>query len=1548
MKHLKLNSVLGLVLILVATSRAAHSQPAGVWKPLRFNAVIGEGGTSTCAYDPATHKLYAALIATHRRDKTLMVFDVAADGTVAETPRAYAAIPGKIDETKRDFVKCMLLDTRHKKLFLGVGSEQDGFNTPLAVVSLDDKGEPKGTPEAFASGNPNNVIEALALHPKGSRLYSVGWGGNAAYAMDLDAQGRPQAPAKPLTVGDAGKYSISIRSDGTKLYLGSYPDRLEILDLDAAGDAVGAPQSLTTANGVKEYLRLVANDRGVFFKDKDGYLNHYKLDAAGNPVGEQIRDDISVQTLAASGPANLVIAELSQFKDAIDGTTRSSGVRLREIAVATDGSLGQTLRAGPVAIRQNVAALSAAPAVAWANLPSDKAFVGNRIAGLSVRATLVSAETASPMPPAKSVLPLDNKGISSTPLRFIYSPTFHKAYSVFAGELLCYDAPWRPGQPAAVRLAAPNATEVTAFDRDGRSLLIAQKDGSIRRFALDDKGVPADSGESLASGAAAVALIRVNPATGQIYVFATGAVTPVPNPNARVITIPSAGGVFSDAAVAPAQNRIYVATEYNGSQNIWVWKLRADGGLAAEPPVAYADGLKPGGRSLLIGLKVDSVRRRLYAAGYPEVTANLDHYESALAVYKLDEDGDPIGVPALRRTLDKRGIAASIGLSANGQWLYASGTSDGTVYSYPLLKNGDLPPDASVEKWPVGGDSGHGFFTESEGGKSLLLSTAPATFESIPLTAEGRPQQGLRASFSIGQRFDDMGVLTPGATSQWVTLDESLKDGVGIANGLLELHGAPITRAVVKLETALKKEGKFQPLTSATTTIVGPQQTLFLPRYGLDDPTAVASMIETTDQRFKGYLALAEKYALKPEDRPKQFIVPNGIVMLDSNLSAIQDSTKLLGLLGHNTLQLWPSPSPGVVHDEAVKNGLTRTREAVYTPNTRFDYLPELMTTDAQDKWFKELIPFTKNMGFKPADNAIFHMADEPGWYFPYEFNDVKAKPERLQVFRAYLKEKGMTPELLGRASWDQVVPIGSVGLKTLGDRRLYYWSINFFAESNSRAFAAGTATIRRNVGPDVLTTTNLGNWPGRYYTPSPGKAIAYNPESGLDAAMGGPNWFDLGRKKAVGLLWTEDWFGDGVSQIWSMYADQLRSAAREGDLKYGGYVIGQTAGGYDNGAKFKIMSLAGHGAKAIEPYIFGPVAAMVDGWSDRGDATYGAVASGLRLLGRGERLLYPGRPRNGTVAILFSQASQVWDAQAAPNYYMNEYYGLHAGLVHQQYPVDFVDDVDVEQGALQKYGYSTLYVCGPNLSVKAQRAIMAWVQAGGTLALLPGAATADEYNEPTSLLQTFGGAAWTNFKREPVPIRKDADGENPIAITATDPRIAAGAVTGYATTALSLKEAKPLATFAGGKAALAAAVQGSGRVMTYGFWPGTSYWGTPGPYAIMGGWSAAKRNLVTAPAMLGKAPRPVQVSEDVVEAALLESKQGIAVTLLNWWLALPRKSVTVTVASTPPMLAADKAKTLRVESADSGQKLPYRMTPKGLEVMLPLKDVDVLMISWQ
>ena len=169
-----------------------------------------------------------------------------------------------------------------------------------------------------------------------------------------------------------------------------------------------------------------------------------------------------------------------------------------------------------------------------------------------------------------------------------------------------------------------------------------------------------------------------------------------------------------------------------------------------------------------------------------------------------------------------------------------------------------------------------------------------------------------------------------------------------------------------------------------------------------------------------------------------------------------------------------------------------------------------------------------------------------------------------------------------------------------------------------------------------------------RSYIPSPGAKLANNSNAGPDAGMGMPDWFDLGRKRAVSCIWTEDWFGDADAQLWSLYGDLLRCAAREGlpsnrktsddhrlangkprtvpPVEYGGYPVGQSTGAMVDGMKMKIASLLGHGAKAIDPYIFGPHLAFADGWSEK-EGTYRNLADAMRLVGRSERLVAPGRP---------------------------------------------------------------------------------------------------------------------------------------------------------------------------------------------------------------------------------------------------------------------------------------------------------------------------------
>jgi hypothetical protein len=401
-----------------------------------------------------------------------------------------------------------------------------------------------------------------------------------------------------------------------------------------------------------------------------------------------------------------------------------------------------------------------------------------------------------------------------------------------------------------------------------------------------------------------------------------------------------------------------------------------------------------------------------------------------------------------------------------------------------------------------------------------------------------------------------------------------------------------------------------------------------------------------------------------------------------------------------------------------------------------------------------------------------------------------------------------------------------------------------------------------------------------------------------------------------------------------------MRCAAREGGLEFGGYTVGQSMGSmWPEGGKYKIMALVGHGAKAIDPYVFGSWFAFGDCWSEK-LITYPSVSAGFRLMGKGESLLYPGRPRNGTVAILLPQASQVWDTNSLTRLYLHELYGLHMGLTHLQYPVDFIDDFGVETGALQRLNYSALYVTAPNLSTNAQHRILSWVNSGGTLALLPGACMSDEYNEPVNVMSQAMGAAWGAAPRGLPTTLSDTQ----VVITVTDARLGTTSdVTRLQIAGLTTNGGSALARFANVKAALVEKSYGAGRILSYGYWPGSTYLQTPDTFEktkLPLRWNTNTLAMLTAPARLGNARKHVSASVNGVETALLESDQGLAITLLNWT-GQPLSQVTISVPLSGPLLHAAR---LTASSVERGS-LSFAVTHAALAVSLPLGTVDVLLI---
>ncbi len=1552
-----------LLLAVFGASDSARAADPGSWTlPL---VGVGETATEHVASVVASweqRKLYVGVLSRDAGRSGLWVFDLGEDGQPVGKARKYSDHPDELPAGHHSTPVCLLHEGRHRKLFLGVQGSHPTHARSLVMWSLDERGEPVGKPEAFDHGNPNKSCDAMIIHPANGRLIAVGWGGEGVFVLDRDDSGRPIGKPTFHRTGGYGGYAVAIRADKTKLYRGTYPSVIEVCDLDTRGDVVGAARLKEIPNGPKEYARFVATDRAIYFRGPDKRLAWFTLDKTGEIVGEMQSADIAnLQAVAAAEKSDrLLIAVAAGFTDAVTGKEIVNGVEVREVALKADGTPGEVVRRTPPFVRAEAVSLSGGSGAALAAKSLGRGFLGNRIAGLKARVTLLSLEPDSTPLPALSSIKL---GEQLSYLRFAVSAKFGRVYAAVDDSIVIADAVSsfapRKHAPFAERKATMSGA-VAVDDRRGM-LFAALADGSIVSRKLNERGEPVANGEELKTSLSAIGALAVHPVSGLVY--AIGLPSGLKVETAGVVAIP-VGGHVSDAVLDAERGRLYVVGMYRGRENTSVWKLDDRGQLAASEPTWLADGIpveKSEIRGMLSAVRFDAVRRKLYVVGAQENPTTQPGY---LIVRDLDERGDAVGEPRLFPSANPRGSCWAIEPSSDGKWLFESGWGESSLFVRSLDERGE--PSRESVKWMVGN---HGKLQLSllkrEGKEFLLSGTHPSELEVIPLRTPGEAEAGAQVEVAVESLHRKLGMMSAGQTSEWMDLDAALKDGIGAAVARCTLGGANVKRAMLRWEVARQVGDKLEPVRSAELSLVGNVGALIVPKYGIDDAGQLASRVTTSAEEFARYREFAQKYVVSPTERPERLLVANGLIGLDSSDEALEAGMATLELLGHNTAQIWnwPGVAPETIRAAAERHGIRRFREAIYNPPSYFHYNVDLVTPESLDKWAAGFRDSAAKMGAKPSELDLMHIGDEPGWYFPAVTNDVRNDPRRLAVFREYLKAKGLTPADIGATKWNEVLPGSLSTAKMLPQRRLFFWTTRFYAESLSLSFAAATEALQRQVNPRLLTTMNLNNWPGRFYIPSPGVKLANNSDAGPDAGMGMPDWFDLGRKRAVTCLWTEDWFGDSDAQLWSLYGDLLRCATREGErsrlaprdepnarktsrIEYGGYPVGQSTGAMPDGATLKIASLIGHGATVIDPYIFGPNLAFADGWSEK-EVTYRNLGSALRLIGKAERLSPRtgqssafGRPRDGSVAIVFPQASQVWDANSNSNCYQQELYGLHAALIHENFPVDFVDDFSLEAGDLKHRKYAAIYVTAPNLSVKAQRALRAWTEAGGTLVLMPGACAADEYNEPTTELRALIGATQVAVPRVAPPHYSQAFRIDRVPVTWMVGLKAQP--TGFAitqTVPLTPTTAKPLAMFANNDVAATEIKLGNGRLIAFGFWPGVSYWLSPDRTDLTRlpiDWSAAARQIATFPASQANAAKHVVVNEPGFEACLLESETGLTITLLNWTgRSIPKLAVTIPYAG----------QVRSVQGAEAGT-LNSSRDQQSLTIELPLNSVEILVIG--
>jgi hypothetical protein len=701
------------------------------------------------------------------------------------------------------------------------------------------------------------------------------------------------------------------------------------------------------------------------------------------------------------------------------------------------------------------------------------------------------------------------------------------------------------------------------------------------------------------------------------------------------------------------------------------------------------------------------------------------------------------------------------------------------------------------------------------------------------------------------------------------------------------------------------------------------------------------------DEYARG-LQWAREVAVPENMRPRRFIVADYIIGPGADTQAMENGLQTLALLGINTAEI---KGFGALQPQAWQRaralGITRTMRAIYAPIGKedpaipiqyFSWNSKHLAPQTVQSWGDYQANQVAALGADPKNTVLFHMADEPGWYFPSISNKMSEGPERLEMFRNWLRGKGFSPADFGKGSWNQVAPIGQSQANDLGSRRLFYWSARYPAETASDAFKIWSSELRRTFNANLLVTSNWNNQVSRFYLPSAGRKFGNNPDRGADAAMGMMDWMDVGRKRAVSALWSEDWFNDVDAQTWSFYADALRSAAREGDdanyrAEFGGFIVGRRLGDHPSGGRYKALSLIGHGAKVIEWYIFGPESVFKGNAYSGNRAAYGQIAGANRLIGRAEELLHPGRRGNARIAMLLPGSAQVWDESPDMPLYQRDLMGLHFALTHKQYPVDFVDEAGIEAGDLAKRGFNILYVTAPNVSSPAQTTIRDWINNGGTAVFSPGAAAADEYNTPTSILNQARGVNVRAVPRQTV----NEGGKTRTSLNVSGNGWGGNTAISRDVAGLNLTGATAIAQ-ANGATVLASNRFGRGLAVSAGAWLGAGYYDSANrgnPNRLPQGWDDSLRELATAAPRLTRLPRPVEVNVAGVEAARLDSAQGVAITLLNWT-DEPLQNVQVVVRNAGT-----------IQSVGSAERGTINFTREGdsLRLTLPLRDVDVLML---
>jgi hypothetical protein len=385
-------------------------------------------------------------------------------------------------------------------------------------------------------------------------------------------------------------------------------------------------------------------------------------------------------------------------------------------------------------------------------------------------------------------------------------------------------------------------------------------------------------------------------------------------------------------------------------------------------------------------------------------------------------------------------------------------------------------------------------------------------------------------------------------------------------------------------------------------------------------------------------------------------------------------------------------------------------------------------------------------------------------------------------------------------------------------------------------------------------------------------------------------HWISVFREGGMTMPWGEDYIWQvpvGTQQINELVLDMFRAGvANHPDAKIQYYVMAHAPGNTPASWRRQFYGDLAHGVKVINLYEMRPVQAAYTENHVSSPDMYQAVRVGLHELGRFEDIIQDGHVRSAEAGLWFSEAADVWQDNRPP--FGAGKRALYIAARHQQLPLDVV----VEGDDLSRF--KVIYLADRHVSRSASAALADWVRRGGQLFATAGAGMRDEMDRANGVMGELLG-----IREESLNVAKDRINrlkEDLPYSSAMDVVTPGGlAVLGARSRFVAVPGGEESHVFGDGRPAVVSRKVGEGRACYCGFLPGLAYFAPAIPrrpldrgstddsfaHFIPTQFNEAAGRLIGLAA--GRVGRPLEMSNPLVEATVIEAKGGIVIPLINW-----------------------------------------------------------------